>query len=187
MLKTDLRRFKLAAIGVIASGLLALAMVLAWPRKATGEVSVQVTGIRSAGANVVQVSVTLSNAASRAFNIVDAVDGRPWYHIAPHPELRWKYGLTLARMANTRRINLMPRATLADSFWITNPPSRFSVTVPLRDLAAEGWQGSTVRSNLLVKSLTRTLEDLEVIKPSDPEFTSLVSAARSAWVDAKLP
>jgi len=146
-----------------------------------------VTGVRPAATNVVQVGVTLSNVASRSINIVDAVDGHPWYHIAPHPDLHLKYGLKLARMANTRKINLAPRATLTDSFWITNPPSRFRVTVPLRDPAAEARQMSTMRSNLLGKSLTKTLEDLDLNKPPDPEFHSTVPAAHSAWVEAKLP
>ena len=182
-----MRHAKLSVTTLNSAVLLWLVLALGWPGAAVGQVTVQVTGVRPAGTNVVQVSVTLSNAASRSLNIVDAVDGHPWYHIGPHPELKWKRGLVLARMADTRIINLAPRATLSDSFWITNPPSRFCVTVPLRDPAAERWQMSTVRSNRLAKSLTKTLEDLDVIKPPDPEFHSNVPAAHSAWVEAKLP
>lgn len=163
--------------------LLSLALLVCWPLATTAQVTVQVTGIRPAATNVVRVSVTLSNETSRSLNIVDAVDGHPWYHIQPHPDLGLKYGITPSRMANKLKINLAPGATLTDNFWITNPPPRFRIKVPIRDPAAE----SALLSGTMTNRLARTLTDLNLTRPPDPEFHSTVPAATSAWVDANLP
>jgi len=179
--KTCMRNAKLAAI-TLSSTAFFLLLILGWPHKTTGQVTLQVTGIRPAGTNVVQVSVTLSNAASRSLNIVDAVDGHPAYHIQPHPDMGLKYGFTLARMANKLKINLVTGATLSDSFLITNPPSRFRIKVPIRDPAAE----VPTNSALLTGRMNKVLVGLHIIKPPDPEFHSLVPPATSDWLKAEL-
>lgn len=180
MSKTILRPAKLTTIVLSSAALLLLLFLLGSSRKTVGQVSVQVTGIRPSGMNILQVSVTLSNAASHSLNIVDAVDGCPWYHIQPHPELGIKYGLTLARMANKLKINLAAGASMTDSFWITNPPSRFRIKVPVRDPAAE----APSHSALLTNTVGKALLGLHAVKPPDPEFHFSVPPATSAWLEA---
>jgi hypothetical protein len=180
------RYAKLAAMTLISMGLLLLVWVLTWPNTAPGQMTLQITGIRPTATNILHVSTTFSNATSRLLNLLDAVDGHPAYIIEPDPKLGLRY-FPLTHLSNSFKLNLAPGATLADNFWITNPPPRFRIVVGLRDPGAERGLCSGIRSNLVSSRLGKTLEDADIIKPPPPQLSSRLPPAKSVWVESKPP
>ena len=166
---------KLAGILLGGAAFLSLALYLLWPHEAPGRVVLLITGTRAAGTNILLVSVTVSNGASRELNVVEGDHGDPAFFL----DVGLKYGLNLGRgIVNHWKINLAPGTTLNDIVWITNPPPRFRLKVPIRDLAAESRRS---RKYWFVPSIVAD----KLVHWHLMKFN--VDPASSAWIEPKLP
>jgi hypothetical protein len=142
--------------------------------------------MRPVATNILQVTATFSNATSRSLNILDAADGHSAYLVEPDPKLGRRY-YPLTRLANSLKLNLVPSATFADCFRITNPPPRFRLVVGIREPPEKGLV-SGIKSNLVSSPLAEALADEGLIKPpAPPPNGSRLPPAISVWIDSKPP
>jgi len=123
-------RTKLLVATAVVALLLSLALLLLRPLPMHGKVDLRLAGLPQSNNGALLVTVVLSNGTSRAFYVVDDADGNPAFILDSGGELR----MYLTRVVNQLTINLAPGASLTNTVVVTNPPPRFRLKVPLRDL-----------------------------------------------------
>jgi len=124
---------------LLGAGLLfLLALLVVWPNRLAAKVDLRLAGTRQSSNGVLLVTVILTNGTPQTLNVVDDADGNPAFVL----DTGGHHGRWLTPMVNQLKVNLAPGASLTNTVAITNPPPRFRLKVPLRDLAAEiwGWQ-----------------------------------------------
>ncbi len=116
--------------------LLFLAILLAWPRGATGTIDFRVMGLTWTNNGALLVSVVLTNTTSHTFDVLGDAAGKPAFILDTGS------GYTmLAPLADQLRFNLAAGASLDAIARLTNPPSRFRLKVEVHDLVAEARPG----------------------------------------------
>jgi hypothetical protein len=119
---------------VLAGGLIFLLFVRPLlPHSVPGTVDLRVTDLTKTSNGVLRVSAILTNSTPLTLNVIDDADGNPAFILDDGSPP----GTSLNRMANDAKINLAPGATLTNTVFLTNPPSRFRLKLQLRDLADE--------------------------------------------------
>ena len=129
------RRLKFLAVLVGGGLFIFLALVLVQPRTVTKTMDLRVAGTSQPSNGILLVTVTLRNGTSRYLNVVDDASGNPAFLL----DTGSQRGTWLTTMVNQLKINLAPGASMTNTVVITNPPPRFRLKVPVRDLAAESW------------------------------------------------